>query len=263
MSEKVILQSLGLTKRFGGFTAVDGVDYGLRKREITGIIGPNGAGKSTFFNLLTGLFPPSEGTITYLGADITNQGAHKRVGLGLIRTFQLVSVFDSLSVLDNLVLAVVHSQAESKGLLWRLLGNPHSPQVVDNCRSALERVGLAKKMNLPTSELSYGDKRKLEIAMALALRPQVLLLDEPFAGLSEVEITDVLDLIHKLEDEFTLVIIEHKITRILGLVMRLSVMHEGRLIADGLPEAVLCDETVRRVYWGDVICRPPDMPQGA
>ena len=263
MSEEVILQSRGLSKRFGDFTAVDGVDYGLRKGEVTGIIGPNGAGKSTFFNLLTGLFPPSEGTITYLGADITNQGAHKRVALGLIRTFQLVSVFDSLSVLDNLVIAVVHSRPESKGLLWRLLGNPHSSQVVDNCRSALERVGLAKKMNLPTSELSYGDKRKLEIAMALALRPQVLLLDEPFAGLSEVEITDVLDLINKLKGEFTLVIIEHKITRILGLVSRLSVMHEGRLIADGLPEAVLCDATVRRVYWGDVTCRPPAQPQGA
>jgi branched-chain amino acid transport system ATP-binding protein len=99
--------------------------------------------------------------------------------------------------------------------------------------------------------------------MALALGPQVLLLDEPFAGLSEVEITDVLDLIHKLKAEFTLVIIEHKITRIMGLVTRLSVMHEGRLIADGLPDSILCDETVRRVYWGDVTCRPPDPPQGA
>jgi branched-chain amino acid transport system ATP-binding protein len=263
VSEEILLQSHGITKRFGDFTAVDGVDYRLQKGEIAGIIGPNGAGKSTFFNLLTGLFPPSEGTITYLGADITNRGAHNRVALGLIRTFQLVSVLDSLPVLDNLVISLIHSQAESKGLLWRLLGDPHPPHVVDECRYALERVGIATKINLPTSELSYGDKRKLEIAMALALRPQVLLLDEPFAGLSEVEITDVLDLIHRIKDEFTLMIIEHKITRIVGLITRLSVMHEGRFIADGLPESVLCDEAVRRVYWGDRTCRPSNWPQGS
>lgn len=263
MSEEVILQTHGISKLFGEFTAVDAVDYRLKKGEVAGIIGPNGAGKSTFFNLLTGLFPPSEGTITYLGADITNKGAHKRVALGLIRTFQLVSVFDSLSVLDNMIMSVVHSHAESKGLLWRLLGNPHPHQVMDNCRYALGRVGIAKKVNLPTSELSYGDKRKLEIAMALALRPRVLLLDEPFAGLSEVEITDVLNLIHLIKDEFTLVIIEHKITRILGLITRLSVMHEGRLIADGLPESVLHDETVRRVYWGHGTPHQRTLPQGA
>jgi branched-chain amino acid transport system ATP-binding protein len=263
MSEEVLLQSRSITKRFGDFTAVDGVDYQLRQGEVAGIIGPNGAGKSTFFNLLTGLFPPSAGTVTYRGADITNQGPHKRVALGLIRTFQLVSVFDSLSVLDNLVIAVVHFRKKSRGLLWGFLGNPHAPAVVDNCRVALERVGLAQKIGLPTSELSYGDKRKLEIAMALALRPQVLLLDEPFAGLSEVEITDVLDLIHRLKTEFTLVIIEHKITRILGLVTRLSVMHEGRLIADGPPDAVLCDATVRRVYWGEETCPVPELPPGA
>jgi branched-chain amino acid transport system ATP-binding protein len=263
MSDEVILQTRGISKRFGDFTAVDGVDYKLRAGEVAGIIGPNGAGKSTFFNLLTGLFPPTAGTITYHGADITKRAAHQRVALGLIRTFQLVSVFDSLPVLDNLIMSVVHSHAESKGLLWRLLGSPHPPHVVESCRYALERVGIAKKLRLPTAELSYGDKRKLEIAMALALKPQVLLLDEPFAGLSEVEITDVLDLIHQIKDEFTLVIIEHKITRILGLITRLSVMHEGRLIADGLPESVLDDETVRRVYWGDRTPHPPTWSQGA
>jgi branched-chain amino acid transport system ATP-binding protein len=262
MSDEVILQARGISKRFGDFTAVDGVDYKLRAGEVAGIIGPNGAGKSTFFNLLTGLFPPTAGVITYHGADITKRAAHQRVALGLVRTFQLVSVFDSLPVSDNLIMSVVHSHAESKRLLWRLLGNPHPAHMVDNCRYALERVGIAKKMNLPTSELSYGDKRKLEIAMALALKPQVLLLDEPFAGLSEVEITDVLNLIHQIKDEFTLVIIEHKITRILGLITRLSVMHEGRLIADGLPESVLEDETVRRVYWGDGTPHPPTLPQG-
>ena len=263
MADEVILQTRGISKRFGDFTAVDGVDYHLQAGEVAGIIGPNGAGKSTFFNLLTGLFPPTAGTIMYHGADITRRGAHQRVALGLIRTFQLVSVFDSLPVLDNMILSVVHSHPESKGLLWRLLGNSHPPHVVDNCRAALEKVGIASKLQLPTSELSYGDKRKLEIALALALKPQVLLLDEPFAGLSEVEITDVLDLIHQIKDEFTLVIIEHKITRILGLITRLSVMNEGRLIADGLPDAVLEDETVRRVYWGDSALPTPSGPPGA
>jgi branched-chain amino acid transport system ATP-binding protein len=260
MPEEVILESAGVTKRFGDFTAVYRLDYTLQRGEAAGIIGPNGAGKSTFFNLLTGLFPPTEGKISYRGTDVTAKGAHQRAALGLIRTFQLVSVFDSLPVLDNIAMPVLQSEPRYKAKMRFLLGDPYPAHVVESCMQSLERVGIAEKLNLRTSELSYGDKRKLEIAMALSLNPTVLLLDEPFAGLSEVEISGVVELIDTIKSSLTLVIIEHKISRILGLIERLSVMHEGRLIADGVPDDVLCDETVRRVYWGDTTCRAEPAP---
>ncbi|MDQ1284741.1 MAG: branched-chain amino acid transport system ATP-binding protein [Thermodesulfobacteriota bacterium] len=250
LSNKALLESRGLTKSFGDFTAVENVDYSVTEGASAGIIGPNGAGKSTFFNLLTGMFPPTRGTICFMGKDITGHTADHRVSLGLIRTFQLVSVFNSLSVLDNLVLASVHASGEFKRQFSFMLGSAHRKRILKTCEESLVRVGLEQKIWSLTSELSYGEKRMLEIAMALSLKPKALLLDEPLAGLSEVEIHDVLALINGLRGHLTLVIIEHKISRLVGLVERLSVMHQGRIIADGVPDEVLCDPTVRRVYWG-------------
>ena len=250
MSEITMLESRGLSKSFGDFAAVENIDYTVIKGQSAGIIGPNGAGKSTFFNLLTGMFPPSEGSIRFLGSDITSQAAFARVGLGLVRTFQLVSVFNSLTVLDNLVLATASFNQEFKKTSRFLLGSAHRESILESCRQSLVMTGLEHKKWSLTSELSYGEKRMLEIAMALLLKPKALLLDEPLAGLSEFEINDVLSIINGLRGKLTLVIIEHKISRLVGLVERLSVMHQGRIIADGAPDAVLCDPTVRRVYWG-------------
>jgi branched-chain amino acid transport system ATP-binding protein len=246
----VILETRGVTKRFDGFTAVSGVDYRLREGESAGIIGPNGAGKTTFFNLLTGMFPPSSGTVLYRGADITNVPAHGRVQAGIVRTFQLVSVFDRLTVRENLAPALLRAGGERKGGSGFFLSDAFGGNVPDACGEALSLVGLREKALRTTSELSYGDKRKLEIALALCLRPAVLLLDEPFAGLSDVEIVEVLELIGRVKKDFTFVIIEHKISRIVDLVTRLSVMHEGKLIAEGAPAEVLADPLVRQVYWG-------------
>ena len=246
----IILETRGATARFGALTAVDGASYQLRAGETAGIIGPNGAGKSTLFNLITGLVTPSAGTIHLEGRDVTADSPHRRVGRGLVRTFQLVSVFDSLPVLDNLVLPVVHANpalARGRGFL---LGSSRHAALREACLAALERVGLATRTDRLTSDLSYGDKRKLEIAIALALRPRVLLLDEPFAGLSDVEIVEVMQLVKSIAGSLAIVIIEHKLSHLVDLVSRLSVMHEGRLIADGRPEVVLADATVRRVYWG-------------
>jgi branched-chain amino acid transport system ATP-binding protein len=254
MSSEVILESRGATKRFGDFTAVEGVSYQVTKGEAAGIIGPNGAGKSTFFNLLTGLYPPSEGRILFGGRDVTSLGADRRVGLGLVRTFQLVSVFNSLPVLDNLVLAVIRFGPDYDSKSGFMLGSAHKRRIADACRAQLDMVGLSGLEQVLTDELSYGDKRKLEIAMAMALKPQMLLLDEPLAGLSDVEISEVQELIQAVKHQFTLVIIEHKISRLLTLVNRLSVMHEGRLIAEGEPDTVLDDPLVREVYWGDAAC---------
>ncbi len=247
----MLIETRGLTRRFDGLVAVDGVNYHIEEGETAGIIGPNGAGKTTFFNLLTGLFLPSEGKIYLLGEDITNVPPHKRVLMGIVRTFQLVSVFDSLRVLDNLILANVRFSRDYQSKRRFFLTTAHRPHITEACMEALRMMGLENKADLMTSELSYGDKRKLEIAIALSLNPKILLLDEPLAGLSDVEIADLLKLINSVKERFTLIIIEHKISRIVDLVERLSVMHEGRIIAEGEPQKVLCDPLVRQVYWGE------------
>ena len=250
MKASSFIETKGVTIRFNGLTAVDGVDFEMKEGESVGIIGPNGAGKTTFFNLLTGLFPPTEGRIFYSGAEITGVPPHKRVGMGIVRTFQLVSVFDSLPVIDNLILSTLRSGKEhgQKGKFF--FGDAHRAGIADRCAGALETMGISDKAGLMTSELSYGDKRKLEIAVALSLNPRVLLLDEPFAGLSDSEIGEVSGIIKKVKSEFSLVLIEHKISRILDLVDKLCVMHEGKMIAEGVPDEVLCNSLVREVYWG-------------
>ncbi len=246
----IILETRGATARFGAFTAVDSATYTLREGETAGIIGPNGAGKSTFFNLVTGLVAPAAGTVHLQGRDVTAEAPHRRVERGLVRTFQLVSVFDALPVLDNLVLAALRADRSLAPGRRFYLGSSRAAGLRQACTAALARVGLGGAAESITSELSYGDKRQLEIAIALALRPRVLLLDEPFAGLSDVEIAEVLHLVKGIQGALSIVIIEHKISHLLDLVSRLSVMHEGRFIAEGRPEEVLADTTVRRVYWG-------------
>lgn len=250
MPSEAILESVAASKRFGNFTAVDQVSYRLYEGEAAGIIGPNGAGKSTFFNLLTGLYTPTSGTISFYGRDVTRLSAEQRVRMGVVRTFQLVSVFDTLSVLDNLVLTVARLAHKSGAGPGFLIGSAHPGSVLNRCNAALDRVGIRHLAGMTTASLSYGDKRKLEIAMALAIEPRVLLLDEPLAGLSDAEIREIIALITNVRKELTLVIIEHKISRIVELVSRLSVMHEGRLIADGPPDKVLAEPLVRQVYWG-------------
>jgi len=196
------------------------------------------------------MFPPTSGTVLVRGEDVTRRPAHERVARGVIRTFQLVSVFDQLSVRENLVLSVVRREdlrSRKGGFFFR---DAARSEITDACGEALALVGLGDKASCATSSLSYGDKRKLEIALALSLRPAALLLDEPFAGLSDAEIGEVLELIHRFKESFSLVIIEHKISRIVDLVSRLSVMHEGKLIAEGDPKKVIEEPLVRQVYWG-------------
>jgi branched-chain amino acid transport system ATP-binding protein len=255
-----MIETQGVGIRFGAFVAVRDVDYRVTKGETAGIIGPNGAGKSTLFNLLTGMHKPTWGSVRFQGEDVTSLSAENRVGRGIIRTFQLVSVFDSLSVFENMAIAVVRAGTEYRSWWHFLVGASRSESISGRVDQSLGRVGLGQKAGTNVAELSYGDKRKLEIGMALSLEPTLLLLDEPFAGLSDVEITEVVALIRTLQENLTIVIIEHKISRIVDLVDRLSVMHEGHLIADGLPNDVLCDPTVRRVYWGerDPVCEKPE-----
>ena len=250
MNEKVIIETKQATIRFDGLVAVDGVNFFMREGESVGVIGPNGAGKTTFFNLLTGFFAPTEGRIFYLGRDVTNVPEHKRVTMGIVRTFQLVSVFDSLPVLDNLVLSTIRFGKDYSSKNRFFFGDAHRSGIMATCMEELNVLGITDKAKLMTSELSYGDKRKLEIAVALSLKPKILLLDEPFAGLSDQEIGEVARIISNVKERLSLVIIEHKISRIVDLIQRLCVMHEGKLIAEGPPEQVLTNPLVREVYWG-------------
>jgi branched-chain amino acid transport system ATP-binding protein len=250
MNQQTIIETKKVTIKFDGLVAVDSVDFAMKEGEAVGVIGPNGAGKTTFFNLLTGLFPPTEGHIFFRGEDITSMPEHKRVMMGIVRTFQLVSVFDSLPVVDNLVLSAIRlgRDYQSKGRFF--FGDAHRSHITATCLEELDLMGITDKAGLMTSELSYGDKRKLEIAVALSLKPRILLLDEPFAGLSDQEIGEVARIISTVKERLSLVIIEHKISRIVDLIHRLCVMHEGKLIAEGLPQDVLSNPLVREVYWG-------------
>jgi branched-chain amino acid transport system ATP-binding protein len=246
-----LLTTKDITKRFGDLVAVNQVDFSIEEGQVAGVIGPNGSGKTTLFNLLSGYFPPSDGSVSFKGHDVTLEPPHSRVSMGMARTFQLVSVFDSLTVWENLVLSNLRfRQRHSSGFTGFFLRPARRRRVLDSCAESLEKVGLADSLGAKTAELSYGDKRMLEIAIALSLKPKLLLLDEPLAGLSDHEIAQVIDLLHEVKKDFSLVIIEHKISKIMELVERLSVMNEGRLICEGRPDDVLCNQDVRECYWG-------------
>lgn len=248
MSE--VLRAEGLSKHFGGLVAVNGVSFRIQSLESVGIIGPNGSGKTTFFNLLSGLFPPTSGRISFFEKDITRLPPNERVLKGMVRTFQLVSVFNSMTVWENLVLSSRRFQQESMPE-WNFLFSPaDGASIRKTCYEAMNVVGLEKQGQTMTSELSYGSKRMLEIGIALSLKPKLLLLDEPLSGLSDLEIAEVLEILQRIKKDLTLIIIEHKLSKIVNLVDRLCVMNEGNFICEGLPDQVLTDRAVRECYWG-------------
>jgi len=245
-----ILSSEGLSKHFGGLIAVNEVNFHVSGNEAVGIIGPNGSGKTTLFNLLSGFFPPTEGCIFFFGDDITHMPPHERVMKGMVRTFQLVSVFNSMTVWENMVLSSIRFKEKHTTPRKFFFSSTKNEEIWENCVKALKLVGLESKTMSLTSELSYGSKRLLEIGIALSLNPKLLLLDEPLSGLGDVEISEVLDLLHRIKKDLTLVIIEHKLSKIINLVDRLCVMNEGNFICEGEPDHVLCDPSVRECYWG-------------
>jgi len=250
MSEP-ILTTKGATKRFDGLVAVNDITYELSEGESAGIIGPNGAGKSTFFNLLTGYFKPDAGQIFYRGREISDTPPYERVTSGIARTFQLISVFDSMTVLENMMLARVRLGRNYRSKTRFFFKPAHHKALVDQCLESLDTMGISDKADKKTADLSYGEKRELEIAIALSLNPKVLLLDEPFAGLSQVEIVHISNVIKELKGRFAIAIVEHKISKLMELIDRLSVINEGELICSGDPEEVIRDPRVRKCYWGE------------
>ena len=243
-----IIKTVGVTKCFGALVAVDRVDYSLRENEVAGIIGSNGAGKTTFFNLVTGYYPPDEGSIFYKGRDVTRMTPQQRVALGMTRTFQLTSTFDNLTVIDNLVLVYFRAHRDST-LLKLLLSTCRRHRNEDKILATLKTFDLQHVRDRLVKNLSLGEKRRLEIAMAVLAEPQVLMLDEPLAGLAESEIKVILEVLGRRVGKQTILIVEHKISHVKDFVQRLTVMHEGRVIADGGYEECLSDPEVRRSYW--------------
>lgn len=248
MSNAEIIRAVGVTKRFGALVAVNAVDYVLHENEVAGIIGSNGAGKTTFFNLLTGYFTPDDGSILYRGRDITRATPRQRVELGLMRTFQLTATFENLTVVDNLVLAFFRA-SRSSSLLQLLLNTRRRFRNDEKILLTLETFELQAVASTEVRHLSLGEKRRLEIAMAVLAEPQVLLLDEPLAGLAESEIKAVLDVLRRRIGRQTILIVEHKISHVEDFLQRLTVMHEGRIIADGGYDECLRHPAVRRSYW--------------
>jgi branched-chain amino acid transport system ATP-binding protein len=243
-----VITARAVTKRFGALVAVDRVDYALRENEVAGIIGSNGAGKTTFFNLLTGYYAPDEGRILHRGEDVTRLTPQERVARGVTRTFQLTSTFDNLSVVDNLVLAFFRAHRKAS-LLHLLLSTCKRHRQEEKIVSTLETFALEDVRDRRVTHLSLGEKRRLEIAMAVLAEPEVLLLDEPLAGLADSEIRSILEVLGKRVGKQTILIVEHKISHVKDFVQRLTVMHEGRIIADGSYDECLRHPEVRRSYW--------------
>ena len=244
----IALQTVNLFRNFGGLTATNDVSLTLRRGERHALIGPNGAGKTTLINLLTGVLRPSSGRILLEGEDITEARADERVRRGLARTFQINQLFAAMTPLEGVGMAV--SQTKGKGWeFWRSVG--HSRPVIDEIVEVLDRFGLCDVMGEKINSLPYGKQRLLEIAMAIACRPRVLLLDEPAAGVPEGEREDILDVVAKLPEDVTVLLIEHDMDLVFRFASRISVLVSGALLTAGTVDEISTDPRVRAVYLGE------------
>ncbi len=247
-----MLETTGLTKRFGGLTAVDSVDFRLDADEVCSLIGPNGAGKTTFFNLLTGVLSPSEGTVRLHRdddwIDITGNDPYETAQQGVHRSYQVTNIFPMLSVEENVrIAAQAHGGVDS----WRLDRNANSFETyLEEAHGILDRVGLASNADALASTLSHGQKRNLEIGIAMAGDPDVLLLDEPTAGVSSEGIGEVMALIEDVSTDHAVLLVEHNMDVVMDLSDRIAVLHQGALIADDEPRAIRESETVQEAYLG-------------
>ncbi|GAA0538010.1 ABC transporter ATP-binding protein [Halorubrum ejinorense] len=262
----MLLETEGLTKRFGGITAVDGVDFALEAGELCSIIGPNGAGKTTFFNLLTGVLEPSDGRIRFdppsggggpdggatdgtgSALDITAASPNETALAGIHRSYQITNLFPTLTVLENVRIAAQAGRGNDSWKLWRNVTefDDHYAEAT----AILERIGLAGTGETVTQNLSHGEKRSLEIGVALAGDPDLLLLDEPTAGVSSDGVDEVVALIEDVAEDHSVMLIEHNMEVVMDISDRIAVLHRGALIADGPPEDVRGDEAVQEAYLG-------------
>jgi branched-chain amino acid transport system ATP-binding protein len=241
-----LLEAVGLRRVFDGLTAVGDVDVRLYRGEIRALIGPNGAGKTTLASLITGHILPNSGRIFFNGREITRLPAHERVKLGIVSTFQIPTVFRNLTVFENVALAAQRVRLRSPQDFFRL----REGDLLNPVQEVLDRVGLQGSWHRTAGSLPYGHQRLLEIAMAMALRPRLLILDEPTQGLAPDEITGLMGLIRGIAQETAVLLIEHNLRVVLELSHRVTVMDRGRIIFEGTPSEAEVDPTVQQVYLG-------------
>jgi branched-chain amino acid transport system ATP-binding protein len=240
------LETKGLSRRFGGLTAVDDVDFRLESGEIRAVIGPNGAGKTTLVSMICGRVAPSDGAILFDGADITRLPPWERVARGIVYTFQITSVFRNLSCFDNVALAAQRALSLGKAP-WHAIDRSALTTAVT---SALGRVHLNERSGTPAANLPYGHQRLLEVAMGLALKPKLLVLDEPTQGLSEAEITSFCALVRQIAADATILLIEHNMDVVMELAQRITVMSNGAILAEGTPAEITANAAVQQAYLG-------------
>ena len=237
-----ILEGEGVTKYFGGLAAVSNVDFTVEQGEALGLIGPNGAGKTTLFNLISAALTPRSGTIRFKGEDITGLSPHKICRMGVARTFQLVKVFSDMPVLNNVIL----------GSYFGMSPGMSSKDAVREATELLEFVGLSVVRETPARDLTLANQKKLEVAGALATKPEVLLLDELMAGLNPTEITQAMELVARIREKgITIIMIEHVMKAIMNVCERIMVLHHGQKIAEGTPQEIATSKTVIKIYLGE------------
>ncbi len=246
-SPEIVLSAKGLVKRFGGITATGNVNLDLRKGARHALIGPNGAGKTTLINLLTGVLEPTEGRILLEGQDITDLAPHQRVRRGMVRTFQINQLFDTLTPLETLALTISQHLGMG-GAWWQPLGR--RTQVAERCEQLLEKFHLTEVMNQKTNVLAYGKRRLLEIAIALACEPRVLLLDEPVAGVPAGEREELLQTVAALPADVSVLLIEHDMDLVFSFANRMTVLVNGTVLTEGDPDTIANDPQVKAVYLG-------------
>lgn len=242
-----VLKVNRLSKDFDGVKALENVSFDIREGERVAIIGPNGAGKTTLFNLLNGQLSPNTGEIRFFGREITRMASFQRVQLGLARTFQLTSLFLNLSALHNVLLAL-HGTRSSRFQMIRPITS-YRP-LLSRAGDLMSKMGLWEKRDLPVKELSYGEQRKMEIALSLASDPKLLLMDEPGNGLTAAENGALIEMIRSLGKEITVLIVAHDMDLVFGVARRIIVLHYGQIIAEGNPEEIQTDARVKEVYMG-------------
>jgi len=243
-----MLGTQGLIKTFGGLIAIDNVTFEIEKGELSSIIGPNGAGKTTLFNLLTGHLLPDSGKVIFNGKDITRLPPYEICRMGIGRSFQHINIFPRLSVFDNVQAAVLSRKGKFVNIF-----SPAKNMVKKETIQVLETVDLDDKRSMPAELLAYGDQKRLEIGIALALQPMLLLLDEPTAGMSPEETAGIATLINRVVQNqgLTALFVEHDMSVVFGISQKIRVMHLGRIIATGTPEEIRADDQVQRIYLGE------------
>ncbi|MFG1224943.1 ABC transporter ATP-binding protein [Xanthobacter wiegelii] len=241
-----LMEVTDVGRSFGGFVALAGISASFERNKVTAVIGPNGAGKSTFFNVLSGVLQPSTGSIRFKGQELKGLKQHRFAHLGIARSYQITNLFPELSVEENVRVAAQALKTRYDVFSHR----DRYPELVQKADAALAEVGLTHRRARRARDLAHGEQRALEIAIALVANPELLLLDEPTAGMGPEETKDMVALIERLAADRTILLVEHKMKMILGLSDRILVLHHGRLIADGTPAAVQADPEVRRVYLG-------------